>query len=396
MSQKGLHTAQKAVRSAMESIEHSLRLKDGRLLAYHTFLPQDDAKEEDNPHPVLYFHGFPGCGLEGNLCALPVALEGGRLYAIDRPGMGRISSPYDGTKTDTDKNNNKNNNDKNNNNDDDSIASIANTNLDTFVGNVWELVEDHGWEEFSVIGVSGGGPYARAFLASYLERCQPAAPAAPAARLRNVCLVGAICASAGTGERNTDLAKIVSLAENAPNSGWDAFKLRAMLRTTASSTGAMFNYLIPAVPRSWIMYLNSFGLGSFPDSDKEWMSNEDNIGLFLSALEPMVAQGGYPGVYDDGMIVFSPKHSHEEVLREMYSRNDDDDDNDSKTDAFPSVGIFQGAMDVNVPPHHARYQHESIFQKRSRFFEYKDLGHVSTIAGKAEEYAAFATAIHEK
>ena len=100
----------------MKSVEHSLSLKDGRILAYHTF--GDDRNR--NEHPVLYFNGLPGCGLEAGIaCAPAVAQAGGRVYAIDRPGMGKTSSPYSAKS-------------KNN----------ADENLETLINNVWELIED--------------------------------------------------------------------------------------------------------------------------------------------------------------------------------------------------------------------------------------------------------------
>jgi hypothetical protein len=112
-------------------------------------------------------------------------------------------------------------------------------------------------------------------------------------------------------------------------------------------------------------------------------------------------QGGNPGVYDDAMIVMLAGYFHEKVLRKYYYWHcDNDNDNDSNNnsnsnnnnnDDLPTVGIFQGGLDVNVPPSHARFLHEYIFHKRSKFFGYDDLGHLSTVAGKSEDYAVFAT-----
>ena len=212
----------------LESIEHSLQLKDGRILTYHTFPKAEYGNDEDTDisadvdnnsiaikqerHPVLYFHGCPGCGLEGGaVSALSVARAGGRLFAVDRPGMGKMSSPY--IHHDNDNNDN------------------APDNLDTFVENIWELIEDRGWNDFSVIGVSGGGPYTLALLASYLERRQRQrklnekedgginntattaatnAKVSSCARLRNVCLVGAICASAGLDGAKKEIVQLAT------------------------------------------------------------------------------------------------------------------------------------------------------------------------------------------
>ena len=123
----------------------------------------------------MYFNWFPGCGHEAGIaCAPAVAKCGGQVFAIDRPGMGETSSPY-GTND----------------------FSDADRYLATFIGSFGELVEDREWEEFSVVGVSRGGPYTLALLASYFQRCTNKTTTT---RLRNVCLVGALCLSAGRKE----------------------------------------------------------------------------------------------------------------------------------------------------------------------------------------------------
>ena len=144
----------------MHSVEHTLKLKDGRLLAYHTFpnaeeeekeeekekvkikvkadkegtisitTAEQEQEQEQDRHPVLYFHGYPSCGLEGGVTsARSVARAGGRLYAIDRPGMGKISSPYYPYNNNKDEEieEEKESNNYNNPN------SNSNGNLDTFV-----------------------------------------------------------------------------------------------------------------------------------------------------------------------------------------------------------------------------------------------------------------------
>ncbi|MGK3738081.1 MAG: pimeloyl-ACP methyl ester carboxylesterase [Bacillariaceae sp.] len=406
----------------LESVEHSLQLKDGRILAYHTFPKAEDDSDADNNgtdnnndnnnndnntitkederHPVLYFHGYPGCGLEGGLVSAHyVARAGGRLYAIDRAGMGKTSSPYKYVQHGDNENGNETNADgkaKENVSD--------NNNLDTFVENIWELVEDRGWEEFSVIGVSGGGPHTLALLASYLERRQlqrerqsdidRIVPSCTA-RLRNVCMVGAVCMSAGSNGMKNELVHLASLVETASTtkSRWSRFKLGAV----AASTGAMFNYLVPALPFSLMMALNNNANKDLPAADREWLSDENNIRLFLSSMGSLAAQGGNPGVYDDAMIALRAGYFHEKVLRKHYGHRQNDNDSNSNdnvndNDDLPTVGIFQGGLDMNVPPSHARFLHEYVFQKRSEFFGYDDLGHISTIAGKSEDYAVFATA----
>ena len=415
----------------VESVEHSLGLKDGRILAYHTFPEVEDNEDDDctttattttttttKRHPVLYFHGFPGCGTEaGFVCARSVAGAGGRIYAIDRPGMGKTSSPYTSRHNDEhgDEHGDGGTGNKGSNTTT-TTTTTTSTNLETFVESVWELVEDRCWEEFSIIGVSGGGPYALAVLASYLQRRNQSQTSPVTARLRNVCLVGAVCMSAGSDGIKTGLESMLRLIESSPTSRWSHLQLRA----SAVATGVIFNSVVPMLPLAWITAAaTSTALGrnkDLPAADREWLSDaENNTGPYLSAIRSMAAQGGYPGVYDDEMIVLGSDHSHEEVIRRHYSNdattpnstssndNNNNNNNDENTNTItitddpllllPAVGIFQGALDVNVPLSHALFLHKSVFHEheRSELVRYDDLGHVSMVAGRSEEYAAFAT-----
>lgn len=358
----------------MEFVEHSLQLKDGRVLAYHTFHKAEDDHQEDL-HPVLYFHGYPGYGPEaGMICAHSVAKHGGRIYSIDRPGMGKTSSPYstDGIQSKNESENKK-----------------SDRNIDAFIDNVWELVKDQGWKEFSVIGVSGGGPCTLALLASYLQiRQSKKSQAYPRARLRNVCLVAAVCMSAGNDGMKDELKTVTSLVEQCQESKWSRFKLATM----ATISGPLWNYLIPALPLSWHLYLSSFQHETMPEADRIWMSDEKNMGPLLMLNRYLMAQGGYPGAFDDAMIAMRAGHSHEDIIEKVYGSIST---NESKIDIernLPAVGIFQGGMDNSVPPSHALYMHDSIFHKRSKFFEFRGLGHLSMISPKSDEYASFATA----
>lgn len=354
----------------MESAEHSLILKDGRTLAYHIF---GEELQKDS-HPVLYFNGFPGCGKEAGIaCAPAIAKYGGQVFAIDRPGMGKTSSPYGSAA-----------NNKKDPKGEAKDMSDADSNLDTFMGNVWELVEDQGWEEFSVVGVSGGGPYTLALLASYLQQ-RRMDKSKTVARLRNVCLVGTLCLSAGEEGLKEELVQLHATVEKAQTSKWYRFQLA----TLCASMGPAYNYLVPYMPLSWMKYLISLGNKTSPPADREFMSREENIAPFVEMIGTMAAQGGYPGIYDDAMILLRANQPHEDVLRKIYGSKHDDND-------LPSIGIFQGQSDANLPPSHAEYLHKSIFHEQAQVFRYEGLGHESTIMGEPDDYAAFATAERKK
>merc|ERR1711915_1158699 len=183
-----------------------------------------------------------------------------------------------------------------------------------------------------------------------------------------------------------ELAQLNATVEKAQTSKWYRFQLAAL----CASMGPAYNYLIPCMPLSWMKYLISLGNKTSPKADREFVSREENIAPFVEMIGVMAAQGGYPGIYDDAMILFRANLPHEDVLREIYGSDNDDDDD------LPSIGIFQGQSDANVPPSHAEYLHKSIFHEQSRVFRYEDLGHESTIMGKPEDYAAFATAERKK
>ena len=81
--------------------------------------------------PLLYFHGFPGSRLEASVADGVARRLGIRMIAFDRPGMGRSAFQRERT-----------------------VADIART--------ASALADALGIVEFSVLGVSGGAPYALA------------------------------------------------------------------------------------------------------------------------------------------------------------------------------------------------------------------------------------------
>lgn len=151
-----------------EAVRHDFELKSGRNLSYYTF--ETSATSNETPKPVLYFHGFPGAGKEGAVCASEVADAGGKLFAVDRPGFGH-SDAHHFSLTDPDEQ------------------------VQAFVDDLWEYIADQKWTSFSVIAVSGGGPSALAFLTSYLDT---RSNDSQVPQLDAVSLAAAVFCSAGT------------------------------------------------------------------------------------------------------------------------------------------------------------------------------------------------------
>ena len=102
----------------------TITLRDGRKLGYAEY-GGSSAKS------IFYFHGFPGSRLEGAMVEDKLMQSNIRLIAIDRPGMGLSDFQED--------------------------RSILDCSDD-----VLELADYLGIKKFSVLGVSGGGPYALA------------------------------------------------------------------------------------------------------------------------------------------------------------------------------------------------------------------------------------------
>ena len=110
-------------------------LSDGRSLSFARF---------GNPEgrPVFYFHGFPGSRLEPQSNHEAFLKAGIQLLALDRPGMGKSTRK-------------------------------SKRKLLDWPDDVVEVAKILNLEKFSILGVSGGGPYALACaraIPGYLNR----------------------------------------------------------------------------------------------------------------------------------------------------------------------------------------------------------------------------------
>ncbi|HSJ04590.1 MAG: alpha/beta fold hydrolase [Verrucomicrobium sp.] len=134
------------------SIMPSLTLSSGRKLAY---------AEYGNPEgvPLLYFHGWPGSRLQGELFHEAGVKHGLRIIACDRPGLGK-SDFQPGRK------------------------------LLDWPPLMGELTEHLKVDKFHLLGVSGGGPYVLAMAHTFPHRVLSAGVICGAPPLREV----------GTGE----------------------------------------------------------------------------------------------------------------------------------------------------------------------------------------------------
>jgi pimeloyl-ACP methyl ester carboxylesterase len=107
-------------------------LRDGRLLGYGEYGKPDG-------EPGFYFHGHPGSRLEAGFADAAAAEAGARIIALDRPGYGLSDFQPDRTIVD-------------------------------WPRDVEEAADALGIDRFSVMGSSGGGPYALACAHEIPER----------------------------------------------------------------------------------------------------------------------------------------------------------------------------------------------------------------------------------
>lgn len=114
------------------SKSHQAILPDGRRIGY---------AEYGNPggFPIFYFHGCPGSRLEGFLASEAASRTNVRLIAVDRPGYG-LSDPK------------------------------PDRQLLDWPADVTALADTLALEQFSILGASGGGPYALACAFSLTDR----------------------------------------------------------------------------------------------------------------------------------------------------------------------------------------------------------------------------------
>ena len=156
--------------SSVAEREYRLRLADGRTLACL------ELGEPAGP-PVLYFHGYPGSRLEARVAAAAAGRLGLRLLAVDRPGFGQSTFQ-------------------------------AGRRIGAWAADVAALADQLALGRFSIVGVSGGAPYALACAASLSNRL---------ARVALVCPLGPLDVADGkAGMLAQDRVMLALAAHAAP------------------------------------------------------------------------------------------------------------------------------------------------------------------------------------
>jgi len=279
----------------------TVELSDGRSLSFASF-------GDPAGRPVFYFHGFPGSRFEPQSNHEAYLKAGIRLLALDRPGIGYS----------TRKNKRQ---------------------LLDWPDDVVEVAKILNLEKFSVLGVSGGGPYALACARSipgYLDK---------------------VTVACGLGPMD------------APNATSGMMLSNRIL----FSYGRFFPPLLRLSVSLMVRQLSSKPLKGFekfveglPEPDRIVLSEERAQELVLASAVEGVRQGSRPLLEE--ISIYSKFWGFE------------------LSDLNVPVSLFQGEADIDVPVSMARYQAELI--PNCELNLYPTDGHFSLLVNRIDEIIA--------
>ncbi|KAI8624203.1 alpha/beta-hydrolase [Xylariaceae sp. FL1651] len=223
-------------------------LEDGRRIAYNI----TGAKKG---HPVFHLHGWPGARTEGSLFDVQAAELGVSIIAIDRPGIG-LSTPQP-------------------------RRTVLDHALD-----IRQVAKHLGLEAYSVMGVSGGGPYALACAFSI-----------PPEELKSVALV------CGQGPIEISL-RGSKLGNQVITRGFQYCP--AFLRVLMQGTGLMLKLLnVHRMSNERILEhvqtLDRWGLLGGPEKDRKWMTDHDTMLAVITSVREHFRQG-VDGCLEEGRL----------------------------------------------------------------------------------------------
>lgn len=339
-----------------EPIRHVYRLKDKRQLVYNTFATATthSVHDLDDLHPILFVHGFPGSGLEGTLCAEAAAIHKSEVFAVDRPGFG-LSDPLP-----------------------DEVARNPDSLIQAVVNDMWDFIEGQGWKSFSLVAVSGGGPFALAFLESYLELV---GARRPPSKLESVALVACACYSA-----NDDTTSSTIPPHNRQLYAWSTKSTLNSWMGSLSWCQLLLKYVLQRrmlqfLPKKWVMASLEHDSKVLPEIDQSLLQTDVAQTLFWRDGKEAFRQAAKPTAYESRAL-FRSKQGCEDALKKKWKKLYDKD-----CTLLPKMTLFHGTLDANVPISHSRYIYETLLSEKGvQLQEYPDMGHVSLMIYKAEDY----------
>ena len=279
----------------------TVKLSDGRSLSYASF--GDPAGK-----PVFYFHGFPGSRFEPQSNHEAYLKAGIRLLALDRPGMGQSTRK-------------------------------SKRKLLDWPDDVVEVAKILNLEKFSVLGVSGGGPYALA--------CARAIPG----------YLDKVTVACGLGPMDAPNATSGMMLSN-----------RVLFRY-----GRFFPPLLRLSVFLMVRQLSSKPVKGFekfveglPEPDRLVLSEPEAQEFVLTSAVEGVCQGGGPLLEEI------------RIYSKLWGFKLDD--------LNIPISLFQGEVDIDVPASMARYQAELIPDCELNL--YPTDGHFSLLVNHIDEIIA--------
>jgi pimeloyl-ACP methyl ester carboxylesterase len=273
-------------------------LTDGRRLSFVEF-------GDRQGKPLFYFHGFPGSRLEAKLAEKISLSTHVRFIGIDRPGYG--SSSFKPRRTIID-----------------------------WADDVARLADALGIDHFSILGVSGGGPYAAACACKIPDRLDA---------------VGIIC---GMGP-----VDIIGLTRNMPWRYRQGLRLADRFPPIAAVIFPFPAFFFRYFPERMLSILS----GKVAGPDKIALKNNELINV-LSASFREAFRSSLRWPARDAVLYSRPWGFR---LQDIRIR----------------IHLWHGEKDRIVPPEMARYMARMIPDCRATY--YADEGHFSIILNRIEE-----------
>ena len=269
-------------------------LKDGRKLGYAEY-------GATKGKPIIYFHGFPASRLDLPLC-VPNDIAAGlnaRIIAVDRPGIGLSDFKRDRTFLD-------------------------------WPDDVLELANELNLDRFSVLGMSGGGPYA-AVCAYKLS-----------ARLTSVGIVSGMGPSDAPGIKQ--------------GACWIIPKKPSFIRRLFLSLMALG---VRKAPEKVIA--NS--LDMLPEPDKKLLKDPEIAQIYIACIQESFHSGTAGVNHEAGLYTRSWGYQLTEISTDVH--------------------IWYGGLDQNVPVSVGRYYAENIPNCHAIFLD--EEGHLSIFRNQATQ-----------
>lgn len=257
--------------SMVDAPDCQVRLANGRRVGYAQY-------GDPKGWPIFYCHGFPASRLEGSLLHGTAKRLGARIVAADRPGYGLSDFQSD-------------------------------RRLIDWPNDVIELADMLGIERFSVLGISGGGPYALACAGKMPHRITAAGV---------VCGLGPVYLDWAIQDMRWPVALGFQLARKQP------FVLHSIF-------GGLMLRALKARPQ----LIRPFILAKCSSADREVLRRPEISKPLLEATREALHQGSSGAVYDLTLYTRFWGLNFQAITT--------------------PIALWHGQLDATVPPSHTRY-----------------------------------------